>query len=196
MPAPGGEDHRERNEPYEPEPRAHESDDDEQEREVVQPDDGRQRERCPEREHERTSFIPSPADDDHRRQERETAGQPDRTCKPVRKSDVESNYMERVRVLPDRVLQTAHEFRVVGEAGEPDGGPRDDEEDEADRDRERGGCDPPRRGEPHGERPQEELRSEGHADKRRRHGHACPEPPHERRAEPEQERDVPGLDRG
>ena len=66
--APGGDEHRERDEPQEPEPRLRERDDDEQKREVVQPDDRRQRERGGEREEERGSLVATPAEDDDRRE--------------------------------------------------------------------------------------------------------------------------------
>ena len=105
MPAAGRQDHRERDEPDEPEPRLRKRDDDEEQREVVQPHDRGQCERCGDREDERAPLVAARPNDDGADQEPEAEGQPDSARDRRRQPEVEPDDVRGVRVLADDVLE-------------------------------------------------------------------------------------------
>ncbi len=195
VPAAGREHHGERNEPDQPQSRPRESHHDQQQGEVVEPDDRRERERRGDRQHEARLLIALPCQENSRAQDGDPRTEPDRPSHARRQTEIQADDVRRVRVFADRVLELSHQVRIVNEPGEPDRRPGQHEQGDTDSARADRAPRPARRSEPDDERPQEELHGERHTEGSGHDIRAIAKAPGQRRGEREPERHVSGLDR-
>ena len=100
MSAPGRHDHRKRDEPDNPEPRARDGHRHHEKREVVEPYDGSEGEGGGDRDGERASLVTATCEDDDADQQRCAEYEPNGARDGRRQADVEADDVSGVGVLP------------------------------------------------------------------------------------------------
>ena len=161
----------------------------------MQPDDRRERQRSRDGKDERSTLMAPPTEPHDSGNERDPEEKPEPACDRRWQTEVESHHVQRVRVLAHEVVESLEQVRVVDEPREADSCPRQEQQAGTDDAGEDGAPHPPGRGEPHDERPQEELGSQRDPDARRRVHATIPEPPGDGAREREPERQVARLNR-
>ena len=121
---PGRQEHGERNEPGRSQPRLGDSHDDDEQREVVKPDEWAESERRSQRDDERAPLVTAPAEENDGYEKTDTERKPRDARERWPCAEVADEVVDRVRVGANRLLEPPEEIRVFGDPAETDGRPR------------------------------------------------------------------------